>query len=370
MNTVDNVNPDILRTCREQMAYDLAFVRKKIPSVDKLESGEKKPTFGQLAKLSKLYCVPDWVFISDQMPEEYKLSASHSFRHIRKSRSAGVPAIPKIRQLISKVDGYRRMIIEYREDMDEFVSQYNAISCKDDYKAMATAVRKWLGITKPLRFEDLRKRVEQKDIFVFMTSKFNHWSKSDMEEFRGFAIYKDVLPMIVLMIPKDFENDNLNMRVRLLGHILRKKSIIDISDSPDEEENWCNNFADHVLMPEEQIRSEISGVDSPSLEQIQKWAEKFYVSSGAFVVHLYQLGIIDQDTRISYLTYLKKARKANKKLGDRNIPIARQIHKEALRKFGGIYSQTVWQAYYNEQIGLHKLCKLFEIKRASVALSI
>ncbi len=51
------------------------------------------------------------------------------------------------------------------------------------------------------------------------------------------------------------------------------------------------------------------------------------------------------------------------------VQVRRQLHKEALHRFGGIYSQTVWRAYRENQIGLHKLCKLFEINRSYDALN-
>ncbi len=374
MGTVDNINPKILRECREQMAYGFEDACKKsgIKTIEKMEAGEKKPTFKQLAALSKLYCVPKWVFISDQIPEEYKFLSSPSFRHIRKSGGADVPAIPRIRQLISKVEGYRRMILEYREDLDDPIPQYSDISYNDGDKVMAVAavvaaavaVRKWLGITESLPFEDIRKLVEQKNIFVFKTSNYNHWSKLGTNKFRGFAIYKEVLPMIVIN-GSDAKNAQSFTLYHELGHILKKKSNIDIEFPPNEEE-WCNSFAANALMPADQFRLKISGIDLSELKQIKKLADSFCVSPDACVIRLKQLGEIDSDTCNSYLGIFRKERDATK---GRNVRVRRQIHKEVLHRFGGIYFQTVWQAYHDDQIGLHKLCKLFEITRTNVALS-
>ncbi len=368
---VGNVNPNILKECREQMAYEIKTVRKTIPSIDKLEAGAKKPTFKQLAELSKLYCVPDWVFISEQMPERYKFASSPSFRRIWNSGNVGATQDPKICRLISKVDEYRQMILEYREDLDDHMPSHKAISYNDDYKAMATAVRQWLGlgITESFLFKDIRKRVEQKNIFVFKTSNMKHWSQLDTEYFRGFAIYQEVLPMIVIN-GSDAQKAQSFTLCHELGHIIRKKSTIDIGSSSDEEENWCNNFAGHVLMPEEKFRSKISEVGFSNLEKINQLADSFCVSAQACVIHLNQLEIISKDMRISYLADLKKEWEAHRKeLKNKGMRIHRYMHKEALHRFGQIYATTVWQAYDNDQIGLHKLCKLFEIKRANVALS-
>ncbi len=373
MSIWDDFNPNILRECREQMAYNLeaACIKSGIKTIGKMEAGEKKPTFKQLAKLSELYCVPDWVFISDQIPEEYKFSLFPSFRHIQVGKNIGAPPTPKIRQLMVRVEEYRRVILEYRKYMSDPMPQYKNIPYNDDYKAMAIAVRQWLGITKPLPFNDIRKRVEQKNIFVFMTSKFIHWSKSNVEDFRGFAIYKEVLPMIVI-------NDSDAKRAQSftlyyeLAHIIRKKSVIDISSYSDEDD-WCNGFASNALMPEDELRHKISisGISVLyDLEQIKKMAKEFCVSADACVIQLMQLGEIGMDECNSYLDILRKERSVRKKdIMDKGVPISRQIHKEALHRFGGVYAKTVWQAYHNDQIGLHKLCQLFEIKRANVALS-
>ena len=44
--------------------------------------------------------------------------------------------------------------------------------------------------------------------------------------------------------------------------------------------------------------------------------------------------------------------------------------KEALEKYGSIYSKAVTQTYRNQEIGLNKFCKLFGIKKASDALKL
>ena len=50
--------------------------------------------------------------------------------------------------------------------------------------------------------------------------------------------------------------------------------------------------------------------------------------------------------------------------------ISRNIAKEVLEQYGTIYSKAVAQMYQNQEIGLHKFCKLFGIKKVSDALKL
>ena len=72
--TVENVNPAILLQCRKQMALDIEEVKRKIGSIESIESGEKYPTFNQLSILAEMYNVPRWVFISEELPSEYNFA--------------------------------------------------------------------------------------------------------------------------------------------------------------------------------------------------------------------------------------------------------------------------------------------------------
>ena len=58
------LNVDILKRCREQMNLSQDDVKKKISSINSIESGVKRPTYKQLDTLSDLYQVPRWVFIA------------------------------------------------------------------------------------------------------------------------------------------------------------------------------------------------------------------------------------------------------------------------------------------------------------------
>ncbi|MDZ7821868.1 MAG: helix-turn-helix transcriptional regulator [Candidatus Marinimicrobia bacterium] len=65
----EEINPQVLKACREQMGFDLSEVKKKVGRITEFEAGSATPTLKQLEKLASLYKVPRWVFVSDRLPE-------------------------------------------------------------------------------------------------------------------------------------------------------------------------------------------------------------------------------------------------------------------------------------------------------------
>ena len=52
---VSNINTAILKQCREQMALHIEEAKQKIPSIEKIEIGEKPPTYNQLRTIANYY---------------------------------------------------------------------------------------------------------------------------------------------------------------------------------------------------------------------------------------------------------------------------------------------------------------------------
>mgnify|MGYP001325928815 CR=1 FL=1 len=55
---VENINIEILIQCRKQMGLEPFEVAKKVPIIEKIENGSRKPTYKQLDALSDIYNVP------------------------------------------------------------------------------------------------------------------------------------------------------------------------------------------------------------------------------------------------------------------------------------------------------------------------
>ena len=369
MGKLVNINPSILRKCREQMALDIDTVRRKVRTIEQIENGEKKPTFKQLANLASMYTVPDWVFVRDTLPEKYRFSSLASFRKFKSSHANKLHDLTKIYKLTAKVEGFREMILDLKEDMQEPIPVFSPPQYKKKPDDMAQTVRSWLGVRNNQNFSEWRKTLEKVHIFIFMTSKYNSWSKIDIEVLRGLCIFYERLPIIVINDSDTRKAQSFTL-FHELGHLLQRKSSIDQQEHIDnEEEKWCDLFAGNMLMPETDFRAKAGETKFKDLAQVKKLANVFCVSPYACIVRLRQCKMINQAKYLEFESTLKKEYEQNKEKLEKNPGGPTRIRsKEAFNQFGGIYSRAVWQSYYNEQIGLHKLCKLFELKHASHAL--
>ena len=363
---VENINPGVLRQCREQIGLSLEEVMKKIPGIGLIESGKRKPTFKQLDSLADLYTVPRWVFISEFLPEPYQFDRSiPAFRQFAKPPIAAAFNDPKVRALIAKVERLRHLILELRDDMGEPIKPFALpLPNNSSPSSAAMQVRQWLEINEPLDFPQRKEKLEGKDIFVFMTSKYKGWSHIDKERFRGLAIFHATLPIIIIN-DSDYRHAQSFTLFHELGHLLRREnSIDDWNENQQKTERWCDKLAGNVLMP---VGDFICHGRPHSLDAVKWVAKDFKVSHYACLVRFKQLRIIDQETYQDYKQQITDEYLANKQKKGRS---SRDRPKEVLNQYGQIYTRTIFQSYHNQEIGLHKLCKLFDLKQPSHALKL
>jgi len=369
---VENINKDILRQCREQIGLSLPVVAKKVAKIAGIEQGDQKPTFKQIDTLADLYKVPRWVFISEHLPEKYQFDkAIPAFRKFSDS-NADVFSNHKIRSLTARVDSFRELILELREDMGEPVTAFHPPELKKNATLdfAAQQVRDWLDITEEsFKFSEWKEMLEDKNIFVFMTSKYKGWSHVDKALFRGLAIYHQKLPIIIIN-DSDAKKAQSFTLFHELGHLLRKESAIDDWGAYHQQvERWCDELSGNVLMPAAQFQTVIHNINIDDLDEIKSIASDFKVSAYACLVRLRQLQLIDHDDYLRFEAQLKaEYRKLQKKLKESAGGPARNRPQEVLKQYGHIYAKAIFQAYHNKEIGLHKLCRAFDLKRASYAL--
>ena len=260
--------------------------------------------------------------------------------------------------------------------MDEPIEPFSPPRFNADVPALARAAREWLGHAHDsCAFEDWKQKFEEKGIFVFITSKFKGWSKVDLSMFRGFSICKNTLPIIVIN-DSDAKAAQSFTLWHELGHLLRKESAVDSDDSfhsKQEAEVWCNRFAGEALMPEDSFAQAAEDIEMADrieevLVAIDKAAKDFKVSSYACALRMLHLRRIRQEQYKKIKSYLEERHKLRtQQRKEQKTPLQRNIAKEKLRQYGGIYSRCIMQAYHDQEIGLHRLCQLFGIKKSADA---
>lgn len=362
---IDNINSNVLRLCREQIGLDLATVKEKIPKIDLIEEGTYFPTLGQLDKLAKWYNVPRWVFISESLPEEYQFNKIvPAFRQFQ-SNNSDIFDDPKVRGLVTNVERFRKLIIDFKSDDGEEVGKFDGPKISDKIPPLAAEmIREWLGTSDHHHFNDWRKLLEEKGIFIFLTSKFTEWSHIDKEVLRGLAVYHSTLPIIIINDSDSKKAQSFTL-FHELCHILKKENAINNWDYYyNKIEKWCDDVSGNVLMPESEIKNNF--FEPLNTKDLYELANKFFVSPYAYLVHCRKLNLIDQNT-YEYLEnqLIYEYKERQKILKESDARISRNRAKEILKQYGSIYTTTVFQAYYNREIGLYKLTKLLNVKNPS-----
>ncbi|MBC6414888.1 MAG: ImmA/IrrE family metallo-endopeptidase [Bdellovibrionales bacterium] len=357
MNKIPQINTEILKKCREQMGVSYSEVKKKVPTIIEIEKGKKSPTPPQLTKLEELYQVPRWVFIAKKLPLEYQYEKKPSFRKFKKSEAFNSF---KIRRLLSKVEQYRNLFLELRQDLDEPIQPFKIpFTPSNSAEETAKQVRKWLNLKEPLDFDSYRKKIEEQNIFIFMTSKFQSWAKADRESFRGMSIFHDRLPLIIIN-DSDYKKARSFTLFHELGHLLKKKMSINCESINNKEEKWCDELAGCILIPS---KSEFQNFSFKTLSDLEKGAKKFKVSTYAFLVRLKHLKLISQSEYQKFEKQLREEfNKLQKKFKKNPPPLSRNRSKETRFQFGNGFVRTVMQVLNNKELTLYKASKILDLK--------
>ena len=375
--TVENVNHEVLRQCREQIGLSIEDLKKGFPRIKDFESGKAKPTFSQIDRLAEKYQVPQWVFIENELPAAYKLDSSPAFRHL-----SGEDAFENysVRRILSRVEQYRELILDIGNDFEEPVPRFSPPSIEDKSAAeVAKTVREWLGRpqTESNDFDTWRKHVEDKNVFVFLTGRYPGWSKVDISSFRGLAVYRQTLPIIVINDSDSYRAQSFTL-FHELGHLLKKRTAINSAtrfESESMEERWCNDFAGNLLMPSSLFRRTESLPDNPSelTEHVKDLASVFLVSPLACLVRLMSLKMVGEESfaivKSNWAKEYKLYKEKQKNDDDKSWFPPRNRAGEAMRQYGQIYTRAIVGAYQSREISLHKMCKLLGLKRPANALA-
>ena len=373
---IENINPQILHQCREQIGLSIKQAERKasLSNLAGIEAGEKYPTIKQIERLAGRYHVPTWVFWEKELPAKYRFDSFASFRQFRNNPISGY----EVRSVIANVEQLRELLLEFRDDIEKPVKPFLLPKViESDFNATAEIVRQWLGCTNTAySLVEWKHMLEDKNVFIFTTSKYPGWSKVEPDKFRGLSIYHDTLPIIVINNSDTHKAQSFTL-FHELGHLLKKQSVLDEQKEMEiqgDEEKWCDMFAGAVLMPAEDFLREMETFSheeplEKQMKQIGKLAGRFQVSSYAFLVRMRYLDVITQSQYNQLVIQLRKnylAYKSKLKGGG----ISRNIAREALEQYGTIHSKAVAQMYRNQEIGLHKFCTLFGIKKVSDALKL
>jgi Zn-dependent peptidase ImmA (M78 family) len=184
-----------------------------------------------------------------------------------------------------------------------FSGKYNI---KHDPAVVAADIRKTLGISlkdkpdKPLKYWITK--VEEKRIFIALSSNFHTRLKLNSDVFKGFAIADAFAPFIFLN-SDDWDQGQLFTLVHELAHIWIGVSGISndtglIVPPPGLHpvEKFCNEVAMHALLPEEDVKTFLPEKGDVEFKHIVKGSRRLGVHHRSMVLRLKSLDIIGENS--------------------------------------------------------------------------
>jgi Zn-dependent peptidase ImmA (M78 family) len=267
------VKPELLRWARSRAKVkpEEAAKAANVPLERLLawESDENPdaPTLAQLRALAGKYHFPLSVFYLPEPPKDF--TPLRDFRRLVRFDDEQISA--NLAYHIRSAYERREMALELLKELGIEPQRFSLeATTHDNPEAVGRVIREFLKVTSDEQkraarqekaFEFWRRRIEEKDILVFMISG-PHWSV-DLQEMRGFSIATRDLPVLVVNGKDYSQGGKAFTLIHELTHVLLGESAISNGATEDPQlapasrkvERFCDAVAAATLMPRELVMS-------------------------------------------------------------------------------------------------------------------
>ncbi len=309
-----HINPKNISWARERAQLSTYVFAKKLNIDEKKllawENGEKKVTFRQAQKLADNLLIPfGYLFLKHLQKKQLPIP------DLRTLGSHGIdePSVEllKIIQIVQEQQlWYKDYLLSQGVEKNMFITHFNINS---GINKIVTDMRNVLDITVAQRkgsWEDfsrlLIKKIESIGVMVVRKGNLGHSSKPfSVEEFRGFAIFDAVAPVIFIN-QADIPSARLFTLIHELAHIwIGQSGVSDASvQTEQKKEILCNAVAAEFLVPSDEFIKLWKEHDSwiANLIELKSY---FHVSDWVLVRRALTLDFIDYSEYIHYTKKLK-----------------------------------------------------------------
>ena len=362
------INPARLQWCCEGIDVDIDHLSNDI-KVAKTILEKAEVSVKQLAKIAHYFNRGLLFFLEPHDVLEEKIY-SPQFRTINNQTPIHDR---KLRALIERVEKQRQIYLGLMEDLGEPLKRDwlpdFALSSRNIKQASAN-VRQWLNLPDRCEFEDLRRAVESKGIMVFVMSGYKgKWQMDKNNPVRGFSLYYDTLPIIVIKKQESKGAQAFTLMHELAHLLIHRESAIDDAENfynYQGKEKDANEFAGNLLMPDGFLR-QINVAELLSLEVgeyddfLANFKNNWCVSGEAILARLLNENKITQAHYNDYKALKEQQERARQREEERKKAlgtapkIPRQYrHREPLSTFGKPFVHAVFDAFYSKHITLAK----------------
>lgn len=338
----------------EEAAHALSVKPERLAA---WEAEDVKPTLNQVRKAATLYQRTPAFFLLRETPSPEDHRRPTDFR----SFSGDVPTLGNaLAREVARARARRHNLLQLQDTAAHSLPSLPEVL--EEPALAAGRMRDVLGITvkKQAAFANTSQAlnawveaVEAQGVLVFQMSRVSP------AVCRGFSIYEDVLPVIVLN-----GADGLGARqftlFHELAHLLSRTSAVCDVWREGGVEAKCNEFAADLLMPRQAVVDLLvrAGPTTPDV-----LANHFKVSRSAAAVRLRTLGRISQEQLDAYLLEAREAaiaqREAAKAREQKGGP---SPHLLKVRNLGPRFVGTVLDAMHDERISVTEAAQILESK--------
>jgi Zn-dependent peptidase ImmA (M78 family)/DNA-binding XRE family transcriptional regulator len=280
---------------REEIAKRL---KTSTQNIEKMESGEKKPSFKQLEELATIFKRPVASFLlskpltEKQKPKDYRMIPGKTNRFDKKT----ILVMRHARRL-------QELSKELSKNIDyETSSKLDNLKITDDPERSASKFRDKFNLSEEKQrkfktayelFNYLRDLLEDMNIYLFQFSM-------PIEDARGF-VFVDEVPNIIVVNTKDSIEARIFSLMHEFAHILLGESVIDLPDASsvhkDNVEKWCNEFASAFLLPKELAKAtfEANKANLTQKETLKSISNRYKVSKAMLLLNMLKLKYIEKN---------------------------------------------------------------------------
>ena len=371
------ITPNILRWARETSKMSVREVALKIKvkeeKIELWESGNDYPTITQLNNLSKIFRRPIAIFYLPEPPTDFQ--TLRDFRKSSKQEDYSTALTFIIRDIQSKQSWLSDFLREEGERPLEFIGKFNINS---SIEKIAEDIKKSLNIGFIEKNQDILKywveKIEEKRIFVSLSSNIHSHLKIDINEVKGFAVTDKFAPFIFVN-SADGKNSQLFTLIHELTHLWVNSSgisafdFIDFRNSKelskfDKIEILCNRVTAEILMPKSTILEITKNYETLNPTSVENIAKHLRISSFALSVRLLNLNIISKIQfnsfrkifKEKYEAYLEIQSQKPKPKGGPSYYILK------IRKNSRAFTSYIYGYYKSGKITGYEANKLLDIK--------
>jgi Zn-dependent peptidase ImmA (M78 family) len=375
MSTKAIIKPELLTWTRNRAKVTLEDAAKAADvttkELEEWEAGTEAPSLSQLRGLAAKYHFPLAVFYLPEPPADF--APLRDFRRLPDAAPGSMSAT--LSYQIRNAYERRELALELYDDLREPAPSFPLkAKLTDDPEVVAQNIRNFLEVADDAQmraarqdkaFDFWRRRLEEHGVLVFVISG-PHYSVA-LKEVRGFALAKDVLPVVVVNGKDYSQGGKCYTLLHELTHVMLGESAIsngsagDFKPNAEEQriERFCDAVAAAALMPRTMVLAfpeiRATGERKWSDDQLRTISRSIGVSREALLLRLVALKRATWDfyntQRTRFQDEYDKAA-ANKALGEKKqIAIKRPILLMSWNGRG--FTRLVLRSYYDQRITLN-----------------